>query len=204
MAVAALEVLVSLRKNWPVEGRNTPTPSTPSAFQSPAVGKSPLVPKLKMAEALLDVRVSSRKNCPVVGRNTPTSSLPSLFQSPATGKSPACPKLKLIVVMIVVGGHNGQSFVVTGWRSRNWPLRNTPTSSVPSPFQSPATGRSPACPKVNEGRVSKLVEKVKGHVRQLWTKTVFSVARRKVPFRKTPMSVRPSPFQSPVTGKSPA
>src|SRR6266568_9105566 len=70
-------------------------------------------------------------------------SIPSPFQSPATGLSPACPKVKLKSM----GGD--ELFVLGLFVKSHCPVdgRKMPTVSIPSPFQSPTTGRSPACPK---------------------------------------------------------
>src|SRR3954447_5178725 len=65
-------------------------------------------------------------------------------------------------------------------RRKNWPARNTPTVSLPSPFQSPHSGMSPGDPNANDVTLPGGVELV-----------VYQT-----PFRKIPGVLRPSPFQS--------
>src|SRR6266481_8699232 len=69
--------------------------------------------------------------------------------------------------------------------------RKTPPVLMPSPIQSPATGRSP------------VVQKLK----KMSAKLVKLLARKKapgLPGRNTPIVSMPSPFQSPAIGRSPA
>jgi hypothetical protein len=65
-------------------------------------------------------------------------------------------------------------------------------------------GRSPVCPNVNEGCGSIAVVAMNRQERQGRKNVVLIRARKNVPLRKNPISVLPSPFQSPVTGRSPA
>src|SRR5215207_4079612 len=83
-------------------------------------------------------------NCPA-GSKTPTVSLPSPSQSPATGTQPAAPKAK--------GATSGAPETLVFFRYQvagAWPNcpagSKTPTVSLPSPSQSPATGTQPAAP----------------------------------------------------------
>ena len=67
-----------------------------------------------------------------------------------------------------------------------------PTSVIPSPSQSPATGRLVEVPQATRWKDTAPARP-----------TLRSVNVR-VPADQTPRSVLPSPFQSPVTGRSPA
>src|SRR5918999_2056502 len=68
--------------------------SSPSPFQSPATGRSPAAPKLKLADEDPALLVLRRYQLPL--RNTPMESSPSRSQSPITGRSPATPNPKLL------------------------------------------------------------------------------------------------------------
>src|SRR6266705_1814918 len=80
----------------------------------------------------------------IEGRYTPIVSIPSPFQSPANGTSPAMPKKKLRSAA-------GEELLTLGLLVKSHcPVegRKTPGVSMPSPFQSPTTARSPDCPKL--------------------------------------------------------
>src|SRR5262245_29189590 len=85
-----------------------------------------------------------RMNWAIPPRNRPGVSLLSKFQSLTIGVSQAWPntnwKLTGGVVLLTFGPFVRIHSLVDGL--------NTPMVSMPSPFQSPATGMSPACPKV--------------------------------------------------------
>src|SRR5437588_584835 len=89
---------------------------------------------------------------PLLGSLTPLlGGLFAPFQSPASGVSPACPNM--VWMIWFPNGGRRKKVVTPVLKSR----RKMPTSSTPSPSQSPATGRSPVRPKVNGGSWSKAV-----------------------------------------------
>src|SRR5262245_14974652 len=123
-----------------------------------------------------------------IGSKAPTVVTPSPFQSPTAGIQPAAPYANGVMsgapgLLLLRSNQVSTPVVVLG--------RATPMVVMPSPFQSPTTGRSPGCPYLNGGMSG--------------APGLLLLRRYQVMVAgpTTPMVVMPSPVQSPATPSQP-